>query len=72
MSVFTSDRERRLWLLVIFAIVAIYGTLGLAGKLEDYLRERKLLDVSFFIGFLLVIVAIVGIGLKQGLGRVEI
>ena len=43
MSLFTSDREPRLWLWTLAAIVAIYSTLGPAGALVGALRERSLL-----------------------------
>ena len=69
---FTSDRERRLWFYALAVVVAIYSTLGLAGKLADVLSEQNLLAISFAIGFLLVIAAIVGIALKKRPGRHEI
>ncbi len=72
MSLFTSDRERRLWFWALAIIIAIYTTLGLAGKLEAYLRARDLLDDTFFICFLLATAAIVGSGLKRRPGRLEI
>ena len=71
-SHFTSDRERRLWLYTLVVVVAIYSTLGLAGTLAGVLRERNLLDVSFIVGFLMVIAAIVGSGLKARPGPPEI
>ena len=40
MSLFTSDRERRLWLWTLAVVVAIYSTLGLAGTLAGALREQ--------------------------------
>jgi drug/metabolite transporter (DMT)-like permease len=69
---FTSDREKRLWLWALVVVAAIYSTLGLAGTLAAELRERNLLGTSFFAGFVLVIVAIVGSGLKRRPGRREI
>ena len=47
MSLFTSDRERRLWLWTLAVLVAIYATLGPARVLADALRERNLLRLSF-------------------------
>lgn len=72
MPLFTSQRERRLWLLALAVIVAIYSTLGLAGTLVQELRQHDLLEVSFIAGFLLAIVAIVGSALKRRPGRHEI
>ena len=53
MSLFTSDRERRLWLWTLAVMVAIYSTLGPARTLADALRERNLLEVSFALVLLL-------------------
>jgi VanZ family protein len=47
MSLFTSTRERRLWLWALAAVTAIYATLGPAQKLAEFLRERNLLRLSF-------------------------
>ncbi len=65
MSLFTSKRERRLWLWAVTVVVAIYSTLGLAGTLAAALRQRNLLNASFALGFLMVVAAIVGSGLKM-------
>ena len=46
MDLFTSDRERRLWLWTLAVLVAIYSTLGLARALVEGLRELKLLEIS--------------------------
>jgi hypothetical protein len=43
-------------------MVAIYSTLGLAGMLAEVLRERKILDNTFFYSFLLAVASIIGIG----------
>lgn len=72
MSLFTSDRERRLWLWSLVVVVAIYSTLRLAGKLAAFLRESNLLDNLFMLLFLLMILAIIGNGLKRRPGRLEI
>lgn len=71
-SLFTSDRERRLWLWVVAAVLAIYASLGLAGTLAAELRARNLLTVSFIIGFVLVLVAIAWSGVKRRPGKREI
>jgi hypothetical protein len=72
MSIFTSDRERRLWLWTLAVVVAIYSTLGLARTLTGVLRERDLLDASFVLGMLLFAAAIVMQGLKKRPGGAEI
>lgn len=72
MSSFTSNRERRLWLFALAVVLAIYSTLGLAGKLAEALRQQGLLEVSFVVGFLTVVGAIVGSELKKRPGRREI
>lgn len=72
MSHFTSDRERRLWFYALAVVVAIYSTLGLAGTLAQALRAQNLLNVSFAVGFLLVVAAIIGSVLKRRPGRREI
>ena len=46
MSLFSSRRERRLWLWTLAVVAAIYSTLGLAGILAAELREYGLLDAS--------------------------
>jgi hypothetical protein len=69
MSLFTSDRERRLWLWALAVVVAIYSTLGPAETLVAFLRERNLLRVSFALVLLLVVVAIAGQWVKRRPGR---
>lgn len=64
MSLFTSERERRLWLWTLAVMVAIYSTLGPARTLVDALRERNLLRISFAL-VLLLVVAAVGRGLVK-------
>lgn len=72
MTIFSSERERRLWLWVLAVVVAIYSTLGLAGTLVGLLRDRDLLDGSFVFAAILVLVTIVTQGLKTRPGGVEI
>lgn len=69
---FTSRRERRLWLWAAAVVVAIYSTLGLAGSLAEVLRERDLLPAAVFVLMLLTVAAIVGSGLKRRPGRREV
>jgi predicted tellurium resistance membrane protein TerC len=72
MSLFTSDRERRLWLWTLAVMVAIYSTLALAGTLAGFLRERNLLEVLFVFGLLLMAGAVVGHSLYRRPGRGDI
>ncbi len=65
MSLFTSGRERRLWLWTLAVMVAIYSTLGPARTLVDALRERNLLRLSFA----LVLIAVVGVIAAQWVRR---
>ena len=69
---FTSNRERRLWLCALAVVVAIYSTLGLAGTLAEVLRERNLLPASLLFLLFLLVAAIVGSGLKRRPARREI
>lgn len=68
---FTSDRERRLWLLTLAVVVAIYSTLALGGTLAGFLRERNLLEGSFILGFILLVVAITGQSMNKRPSRGE-
>ncbi len=58
MPLFTSVRERNLWLFVLVVLVAIYSTLGPAGAIASFLREHNLLRLSislmvlFIVGFI--------------------
>jgi len=49
-QLFTSALELRLWLWAMTVVLAIYSTLGPAGTLVAYLRERNLLWVSVALG----------------------
>jgi hypothetical protein len=72
MSLFTSDRERRLWLWTLAVMVAIYSTLGPAPGLANALRERNLLAVSFTLVLLLVVLVIITLWVKKRPGWSEI
>lgn len=66
MALFSSKRERRLWLWVLVVMAAIYATLGLAQTLAATLEERGLLDIS--LGLFLLCMFLVGVTvLTQGL-----
>ena len=72
MSLFTSNRERRLWLWALAVVIAIYSTLGLARTLAGHLRTHGLLEALFMVGFLLVGAVILAYGLKARPGGLEI
>ncbi|MDE0219041.1 MAG: VanZ family protein [Spirochaetaceae bacterium] len=77
MALFSSDRERRLWLWTLAVVVAIYSTLGLAQTLTRALLDSGLLGasfplVSFLVAMFLVGATVVTHGLNARPGGVEI
>lgn len=72
MALFTSSRERRLWIWALVVVVAIYATLGLARTLAGLLRERDLITAAFNVGLLLIVAAWVVQGLRKRPGGTEI
>ena len=71
-SMFTSNRERRLWIWTLAVVTAIYSTLGLARTLAGWLREEGILVASFALGMVLVGATILVIGLRRRPGAAEI
>ncbi|GAB4416333.1 MAG: hypothetical protein Kow002_02030 [Anaerolineales bacterium] len=65
MTPFTSPREFRLWMLALTVVIAIFTTLGFAGRLAEMLRAHNLLNLSFGVGFLLAAAAILGSGFAR-------
>ena len=78
MALFSSARERRLWLWTLAVVMAIYSTLGLARTLAGALREHGLLGASFpLVSFSLLAISLVGAtivthGLNARPGGVEV
>lgn len=75
MSLFSSRRERRLWLWVLVVMVAIYATLGVAQTLAQTLEERGLLDISiglFILCMLLAALTVLTQGLRVRPGGAEV
>ena len=72
MSLFSSDRERRLGVWTLAIVAAIYATLGLARTLAGFLRDQGLQLGAFVVGMVLVGATVVAIGLKIRVGRAEI
>ncbi len=65
MALFSSDRERRLWIWALVVAVAIFSTFGLARTLACPLREHGLLGpASFLLGMIFVAGTIAAHGLK--------
>lgn len=59
MALFSSTREKRLWLWTLAVLVAIYSTLGLAGSLAQELNElnKRAVEGAVFTSFVGAIVA---------------
>jgi hypothetical protein len=72
MSLFTSSRERRLWLWTLAVVAAIYSTLGAAPEMASQLRDLDLLDEAFWLGLYLIPAAILALGLNARPRGVEI
>lgn len=64
MTLFSSVREKRLWLAALLVLVAIYATLGFSGSLAGYVRDRNLLTPFFILGLFMVLGTILTHGLK--------
>ncbi len=71
MSLFSSKRERRLWLWTFAVVVAIYSTLGLASTLAVALSDG-LAAIGFLAAMLFVGLTILTQGLKTRPGGMEI
>jgi hypothetical protein len=71
-TVFSSRRERRLWLWTTVAVAGIYSTLGLARTLADELRSRELITNAFWVGMLLIGAAIVTQAVRRRPGGIDI
>ena len=72
LSLFTSERERRLWAWTLAVVVAIYSTLGLARTLFDLLGHLDLGVGLFLACCLLVVATAVTQGLRVRPGGAEI
>ena len=73
MVLFSSARERRLWLWTLAVVVAIYSTIGLATTLAGVLSERGLLPAALFLFCALLVGAtIVTQGVQARPGGAEI
>ena len=70
-GIFTSHRERRLWLVAAFTTATIFSTLGLAGTWVGGLGSSDLNAATFVLGFLLVLGAIGVRGSGRRIGGME-
>ena len=62
---FYSSRERKLWWCVASVIAALIASMGYAQILAGELRSRELLDATFSVGMLLVVLTVVTQGLHS-------
>ncbi len=72
MPLFTSKREKRLWIWTMVIIVAIYASLGIARPISNILIDNGLLTPFFIAGMLLVCVTILTHGFKRRPGKIDI
>ncbi|MBN7812482.1 VanZ family protein [Algoriphagus sp. H41] len=71
MDLFTSARERRLWLWVLLTVAAIYATLFMGRPLANQLRDQNLQAVIFVLGMLLAGTAVLLHGWRTKPGKFE-
>lgn len=69
---FTSNREKRLWIWVIAALLAILLSLGFAGELSGLLFNEQRAVALFILGCLLVLATVVTQGLSKRPSRTQI
>ena len=71
MALFTSAREKRLWITTFVVVAVIYSTIGVTGVLAGWLRLHGLLETTFVLGFAAVMMTIVFYGMRQPRKRRE-
>ncbi len=67
MSIFSSGRERRLWLWTLIVVGILYSTLGVTPKVAASLLSRNLNAALFLFGMMLVAATVVSRGLRMRL-----
>lgn len=72
MGLFSSPRERRLWLWALAVVAMIFASLGFSGRLVDLLSDDTAGAVAFSLALLLVAAAILTDGLQSRPTRSEI
>lgn len=60
MPLFSSVRERRLWLWTLAVVAAIFASLGVGGQLAEALRDLEALDEALQVGLFLLCMLLVG------------
>ncbi len=69
---YKSARERKLWIMALIVVIAIFASIGLASKLAETLRDRGLISIGFWIGIGLVALTVFIQGLRIKPSKVEI
>ena len=64
MSIFSSSRERRLWMWTLIVVGILYSTLGVTPKVAASLLSKNLNAALFLVGMMLVGATIISRGLK--------
>jgi hypothetical protein len=72
MTLFSSRRERRLWLWALAVVALIFGSLGFSGSLIEALSDDTIAAVAFGLALLLVAAAILTRGLQTTAGGAEV
>lgn len=72
MSLFTSPREKRLWMLVLLITGTIFSTLFIGRPLQQLLSNQDVQAVFFLLGLLLVSATVLLNGLKAPISKTEI
>ena len=77
MPLFSSTRERWLWLWTLAVVAAIFASLGVGGQLAEALRDLEALDEALQVGLFLLCMLLVGAtAVLQGVwtrpGRLEL
>jgi hypothetical protein len=72
MTLFTSKKEKNLWLWAVAVFAAIFSTLFMGKPLANQLRDQNVQAVFFVFGMFLVTAAVIAHGLKAKPGRFEL
>lgn len=72
MSIFKSNREKRLWLFTLVVLLAIFATLIFGWPLARFLRSKGLLTIGFIACLSLVVLFILLHGLQNRAGKSEV
>lgn len=71
MSLFTSKRERKLWIWLLVVVLAIFTTIGLSGTIA-YPVDPRLLNHIFFWVFISMVAALFGFAIQKKFSRMEL